>query len=339
MMEPTSMTSSSPAPPARAPVQLRPLTTGELIDRGFSLYRAHFAGFLLLALICQTAPLITSQALQTALRLFPSQANFSGNFGPNLVGDAVLFLVWFIGQIITFCFEVVMTAYLADAYLGRVPSIKTAFRRLFQTLGASARTSLLNILLVGLATIFPMVAFTAVYLYTLFHPPDSFFSMLLFIGGSMLILVASLVPVLIVFMRLMLTVPAVALEDLGGWKAVRRSSELVRYDPGLGFFYWGETRLSLLLLPLFVIELLALSITSLPLTLHEINETLRHGSIGQITAPPETAVILSQILVLLSSSLIFPLYLIATTLFYYDVRIRREGFDLEFMAGRMEGGG
>ena len=30
--------------------------------------------------------------------------------------------------------------------------------------------------------------------------------------------------------------------------------------------------------------------------------------------------------------------LIATTLFYYDVRIRREGFDLEFMAGRMEGG-
>ncbi len=333
------MTSPSPLPTAPAPVQLRPLSTGELIDRGFSLYRAHFAGFLLLALICQTAPLITSQALQTALRLVPSQANFSGAFGPNLAGDAVLFVIWFIGQVITFGFEVVMTAYLADAYLGRVPSIKAAFRRLSQSLGASVRTSLLNILLVGMAMIFPLVAFTAVYLYTLFHPPGSFFVLLLFIGGSMVILVASLVPVLIVFMRLMLTVPAVALENLGGWKAVKRSSDLVRYDPGLGFFYWGETRLSLLLLPLFVIELLALSITSLPLTLHEINEALRHGSIGQIAAPPETAVILSQILILLSSSLIFPLYLIATTLFYYDVRIRREGFDLEFMAGRMEAGG
>jgi hypothetical protein len=93
-------------------------------------------------------------------------------------------------------------------------------------------------------------------------------------------------------------------------------------------------RLSLLLLPLFVIELLALTLTSAPLMLHEINEALRHGSVGQITAPPESAVILSQILVVLSGSLLLPLYLIATTLFYYDVRIRREGFDLEFLAGQ-----
>jgi hypothetical protein len=69
--------------------------------------------------------------------------------------------------------------------------------------------------------------------------------------------------------------------------------------------------------------------------MHEINEVLRHGSIGQITAPPEAALILSQILMLLSGSLLLPLYLIATTLFYYDVRIRREGFDLEFLAGQI----
>jgi hypothetical protein len=218
------MTSPSPAPFTRAPVSLRPLSTGELIDRGFSLYRAHFAGFLLLALICQTAPLITSQALQGALRLFPSQANFSGTFGPNLVGDGLLFVVWFAGQVITFCFEVVMTAYLADAYLGRMPSIKMSFRRLFQALGASVRTSLLNIVLVAVAMIFPFFAFTAVYLFILFHPPGSLLTMLLFFSVSLLILIASLVPVLIVFMRLMLTVPAVALENLGGWKAVRRSS-------------------------------------------------------------------------------------------------------------------
>jgi hypothetical protein len=48
--------------------------------------------------------------------------------------------------------------------------------------------------------------------------------------------------------------------------------------------------------------------------------------------------IVSQILVLLSGSLLLPLYIIATTLFYYDVRIRREGFDLEFMARQLETG-
>jgi membrane-anchored glycerophosphoryl diester phosphodiesterase (GDPDase) len=133
-------------------------------------------------------------------------------------------------------------------------------------------------------------------------------------------------------MRLMLTVPAVALEKLSAMAAVRRSSQLVRYDPGLGFWYWGEMRLSILLLPLFVIEILAFCITSLPMLFHDINEALVHGSIGQISAPPEAAVICSQILVVLSSSVLLPLYLIATMLFYYDVRIRREGFDLELMA-------
>ena len=38
-----------------------------------------------------------------------------------------------------------------------------------------------------------------------------------------------------------------------------------------------------------------------------------------------------------AGSLILPLYSIATTLFYYDIRIRREGFDLEVMAGKIGG--
>jgi hypothetical protein len=54
-----------------------------------------------------------------------------------------------------------------------------------------------------------------------------------------------------------------------------------------------------------------------------------------VSAPPDAAYIVSQILVLLSGALLMPLYLIATTLFYYDVRIRREGFDLEFLASQV----
>jgi hypothetical protein len=62
---------------------------------------------------------------------------------------------------------------------------------------------------------------------------------------------------------------------------------------------------------------------------------MRHGSGGQIAAPPESIMIISQVMTFLAGSLILPLYSIATTLFYYDIRIRREGFDLEFMAGRL----
>jgi hypothetical protein len=65
---------------------------------------------------------------------------------------------------------------------------------------------------------------------------------------------------------------------------------------------------------------------------------VRHGSAGgSFNAPPEAVTIATQILMFLAGSLILPLYSIATTLFYYDIRIRREGFDLEYMSGQMGG--
>lgn len=319
-----------------AGVDLRPLTTSELIDRGFSLYRVHFAGLLLLALLCQAAPLL-SQIVITALKLSPTQGQLLEKPVRFFVILGVLFLVSMVVQIIVFCFEVVITSYIADAYLGKIPSVKAGLRRFTRRIFSSIWTCVLNRVLILLTLLFPMGAMTAVYVYALLRPPITPGAMIVFGGVALLVLVASLTPVLVVFMRLMLTVPALALEDLAGWAAIRRSSTLVRYDPGLGILYWGEMRLSFLLLPLFIIELLILSLTSLPVTLHEIFEIIRHGSGGQIAPPPDSVMILSQILTFLAGSLILPLYSIATTLFYYDVRIRREGFDLEFLARQLEG--
>lgn len=317
-----------------APVDLRPLTTSELIDRGFTLYRAHFAGFLLLALLCQTAPLI-GQLLVAALNFNPMQdemltnpQGFAGKVG-------VITVIALFAQLIVFAFEVVITFYIADAYLGKIPSVNESLRKFAGCAWSSIWTCILNRVLIALTFVFPMVAATTIYFYLRFHPP-AYFLPLVGIGiCSVLLMVASFAPVLIVFMRLMVTVPALALEGLSGWQAIRRSSELVRYDPGLGILYWGEMRLSFLLLPLFIIELLILSLTSLPLTLHQFGEVMRHGSSGQIAPPPDSVLILSQILTFLAGSFILPLYSIATTLFYYDIRIRREGFDLEFMSRQL----
>jgi hypothetical protein len=335
--------SPAAAPPAfmqaapAAEVDLRPLTTSELIDRGFALYRAHFAGFLLLALLCQTAPLL-GQILVTALKLNPTQnelLEFPATFFTKM---GVLTAITLAAQVIVFCFEVVITFYIADAYLGKIPSVKESLRKFTACVPASIWTCVLNRILIGLTFFFPFLAAAALYFYALFHPPLTFFPLLAFGSAAVLLLVASLAPVLVVFMRLMITIPALALEGRSGWEAIKRSASLVRYDPGLGILYWGEMRLSFLLLPLFIIELLILSLTSLPLTLHQIGEIMRHGSSGQIAAPPDSILIVSQILTFLAGSLILPLYSIATTLFYYDIRIRREGFDLEFMAGQLGGG-
>ena len=321
------------APPP-APVDLRPLTTSELIDRGFALYRAHFAGFLLLALLCQSAPLL-SQILATAFDLNPTQTDLVQSPQTFFTKVGLLVSIAIVAQLIVFCFEVVITFFIADAYLGRIPSVKKSLRLFTARAGATLWTCILNRFLIALTLVFPILAFAAAYVYAVFYPPLTFVPFILFLGAAFLLLVASLAPVLIVFMRVMVTVPALALEGLSGWKSLKRSSALVRYDPGLGILYWGEMRLSFLLLPLFVIELLILALTSLPLSLHQIGEVMRHGSGGQIAAPPESIMIISQVMTFLAGSLILPLYSIATTLFYYDIRIRREGFDLEFMAGRM----
>jgi hypothetical protein len=334
---PVSPAEVSPAFAQAAPaaqVDLRPLTTSELIDRGFALYRAHFAGFLLLALLCQSAPLL-GQIVVTALKLNPTQnelLEFPATFFAKIGAFTAISLA---AQVIVFCFEVVITFYVADAYLGKIPSVKESLRKFTACFLSSIWTCVLNRVLIGLTFLFPALAIAAVYFYALFYPPRTFFPLLAFGIAAVLLLVASLAPVLVVFMRLMITIPALALEGRPGWKAIRRSAALVRYDPGLGVLYWGEMRLSFLLLPLFIIELLILSLTSLPLTLHQFGEVMRHGSSGQIAAPPDSIMILSQILTFLAGSLILPLYSIATTLFYYDIRIRREGFDLEVMAGQL----
>src|SRR5277367_136785 len=109
-------------PPTFAPfapaveVDLRPLTTSELIDRGFTLYRAHFAGFLLLALLCQSAPLL-GQILVTSLNLNLTQEELTANPSGFFDKVCLVSLVTFIAQLIVFAFELIITYYIADAYL------------------------------------------------------------------------------------------------------------------------------------------------------------------------------------------------------------------------------
>src|ERR1039458_3937765 len=104
--------SSAAAPPVftqaapAALVDLRPLTTSELIDRGFALYRAHFTGFLLLALLCQSAPLLHQIAL-TSFKLSPWQAEFWERPETLPLKIASVSILGLVTLVIVFCFEVI----------------------------------------------------------------------------------------------------------------------------------------------------------------------------------------------------------------------------------------
>src|SRR5580658_9687156 len=95
---PPAFTEAVPA----AQVDLRPLTTSELIDRGFALYRAHFVGFLLLALLCQIVPLATSQALISAIKLIPAEGALMERPSTDFTRLGILIGIWLVGQVVTF---------------------------------------------------------------------------------------------------------------------------------------------------------------------------------------------------------------------------------------------
>src|ERR1700734_1816218 len=107
---PAAAASRAADEPSAPPVDLRPLSASELIDRGFALYRAHFAGFLLLALLCQSAPLL-GQIAATAFKLNPMQNELLENPTTFFTKLGVLTAISLAAQVVVFCFEVVITFY------------------------------------------------------------------------------------------------------------------------------------------------------------------------------------------------------------------------------------
>jgi len=173
---------------AASGVDLRPLTTSELIDRGFSLYRAHFAGFLLLALLCQSAPLL-GDILVTTFKLRPTPRELL-EIPPSLFSKmGVVLALFFAGQLVGFCFKVILTFFIADAYLGKIPSVKESLRKFKSRLIPSIWTCVLNRIVIGLICLLPITVFVGAYFYALFHPAMPPFALVLFCGVAGVLLV------------------------------------------------------------------------------------------------------------------------------------------------------
>lgn len=119
-----------------------------------------------------------------------------------------------------------------------------------------------------------------------------------------------IVPGIIFSLWLMLVTTVVMLEDGGAMDALKRSRELMRGNLGKGF------------LLLLVITLLSIGYTL----------------VTELLAVPLAAVPLLDVFVVnLLAALILPITTAPIILLYYDLRIRKEAFDLERLAAAMPG--
>lgn len=124
-----------------------------------------------------------------------------------------------------------------------------------------------------------------------------------------------IIPGILVWLSTALAVPAAVLEDRTARGALGRSVELTKGNRGRIFLVW---------LLFFILQWLAIVVFAFPFAIAQ-EIFSRQGQ------PSQVLLALSQVGSSLAAVLVGPLATIAFSLLYYDVRIRKEAFDLQVM--------
>jgi len=279
-----------------AAFDLRPMSIGDILDRTFRLYRAHFLTFFLLMLGVQAATYLVMLGWQvnffSVMRAMSGQGNhptpaFIGAFALLI---PIVILIFVLNQVALGT----LTAAVSAAFLQQEVSLGNAYRsvrsKLSRLLGATMLSSLFMVL--GL--------------------------------------LACIVPGIYLLLSYLLVGQVVVLEGLGGRAALKRSKELMRKKTDKGFFKNNVMKASILLLIAFVLGSVVGGIVSVPF------------AILNVLNPPVAALdlvsplhLLQGVLTMAVQAAVAPVGQIAMILFYYDIRIRKEGFDLEVLTAAL----
>jgi hypothetical protein len=304
---------------------LHPSSLSEILDRTAQLYRSRFLVFLGIAVI-PTAVLLVFAGIVAllVLRVGPwdgSASVFTGVIVALLAGGVFLLALPTLVAV-TALAQAAMSYAAARAFLGQPITIrdsyKTVWRRGWRYIG----------LFIFEIVVIWVVPFAAWFVVVLLSAALAALAQNAGIGGGGLFVLAGFLIVagLITYgfwmaLRLSLAFPACVVEQIGAWDAIKRSSSLTTGTRG--------RILLLYLLGAALNWILSIAIT-LPLA---IVMALVPGSSSPQHAQGAAVI---TIFVIYGSAftvqaLTRPVYGIALILFYYDQRIRQEGFDIEWM--------
>jgi hypothetical protein len=284
---------------------IRPMNFGEILDGALVMYRRYFGLFFKLAMVVLAVPV---------LLLVYVSARWQGAFLMRAQDPTAMLSVlgWFLPILILYYLaSLVLTAgtvrIISDAYLGRMPRLQDAL-----ALGLSKLWALVGVGL-GKGVIVLLAAFGFAIIVGLLAVMAKGAGA----GGALLIFVAGVAGawfVIYVLCGYGVTTPIVVLEELGSaFDAFRRSWELTRGFRGKVFGLGFIAFLLFNALPNWVIQIPAV-ITRLTMP----GVSIALGALATIVP-----VILS------------PAIAAVITLIYYDLRVRREAFDLQVLGQRL----
>ena len=307
---------------------LRPLTLGEILDRTAELYRKNFlllagissiyAGILLVLSLAQIGVQQAAHAMHLEKYLIAI----------TVAGVVILWGAIFVAGGVAVAANTRAVGWL---HLGEPASISGAYRAILPQTGRYLWLMTITYFLAW----FPFVLTYGAYFALIFvyvrptglmmpHPAaaasplteSQMHTMMVFGVASLVFVVLALVTGIygiIMSLRYSLAVPACAVESLKARAAIRRSVQLSKGSRG---------RIFMLGLLAIIIQL---GLTGITQGFFVVVGIKHQGVI------PVWMTVVQQFLAFLTNTFVGPIYATGFTLFYYDQRVRKEGFDIEHM--------
>lgn len=272
---------------------LRPLSTGEILDVSFGLYRRLFTPLVLIQVICSSLPFAI--------------ALYAAALGPGSEAVTLTFVSYVLSFVLGALASGATAIVISENYLGHELGAGEGLRRALPRFASLVGVSLLVALVVG-ATMLPFaIAVGASVAGTAVDQPG----LALALG---LIALASLLLPIVTFSGFAVATPSLVIEQLGSpIRAMGRSWALTK---------GRRLRIVALLFVFFVI----LAVPFIGFTI-----------VSELAVGTETAAgrVLTSVLASVLSFVLGPILYCILTLTYYDLRVRKEAFDLEVLAGQL----
>jgi hypothetical protein len=298
-------------------IQIHPMALGELLDRSFRLLRQYFWLFFIIMFIPQGLFFVMRHGVSLVLGTSGETASFIGAGSGLRAFGVITFLVFLILQ---FWAQCALVFAVSETYLGHSTSIKVSYnairRRSGQLFGPMLLWAVLFFILFALAVLGRIILAVLGPVFPIGG-----------IGGAARIVITGIALIITIWavLRLLLNWllmdKVVVLENMGGMSALRRTDELMNGRTQPGFWKRPKIKAGLIVLLAFLIGIGIYPLFKAPEFLFNL---LAPGSLLGST--------LMGLLKVIFNSLLTAYTFMTMILYYYDIRVRKEGFDLKMMA-------
>jgi hypothetical protein len=300
---------------------LRPLTLGEILDRTAQLYRSNFLVFAGIFSIYSGVALVLG-LIQIGLSALINKGQTPTKISWPLLSAGVV--EWILLVLLLGAAVAAINRAVGWVHLGEPATIRSAYT---STLPRFGRYLWLMTITGALAWLPLALAYGGYFLFVILYVrPRGILTrpkgeldqqaMLIFALVSLaffLVVLLAFVYAVLMSLRYSLAVPACVVEDLKARQAIRRSIDLSKGARG---------RIFVLFLLVAVIKLGLLGVTQ---TFFVVIVLKNHGQVS----PWLSAV--SQVVAFITNTFIGPIGATGVAVFYYDQRVRKEGYDIEWM--------